>query len=184
MSDNWVTFLSLDASESEAAEIIDRQLQWLLDREIVAPTENTDRFYGDYREGARFSEACDPRWVPSDAIAGGWHILFGVRIEKGWQISSNMNGFEPPPCPRCGEHLAADLMGELLTSWHDSRSEPIVVCKQCGHTDSLGNWQHVFGAYGNYGSISFVNAFPLTKEFERTLLARMGGRPRKLYVHL
>lgn len=115
MSDNWVTFLSLDASESEAAEIIDRQLQWLLDREIVAPTENTDRFYGDYREGARFSEACDPRWVPSDAIAGGWHILFGVRIEKGWQISSNMNGFEPP-CPRCGEHLAADLMGELLTA--------------------------------------------------------------------
>lgn len=47
-----------------------------------------------------------------------------------------------------------------------------------------GNWPHVFAGYGNYGSVSFVDAFPLTEELDREILSRLGGRPRKLYVHI
>lgn len=184
MSDNWVSYLSLDADEQQASETVDELVSWLLDQEIIAPMPRPDRFYGQYREGRRFAGAFDPAWVPGNAIAGGQYVLFGVRAEKGWTMSTNMNGFEPPPCPQCGTHIGDSRMGELMTRWDDSRTEPVATCVECGHSDLLGNWQHVFSGYCNYGSISFVNAFPLSDELDKELLARIGPRPRKLYVHL
>lgn len=184
MSDKWVTYLSLDADEKQASTAVDDIVSWLLEREVIAPMSRPDRFYGQYREGSRFAEAFDSAQVPRSAIAGGTYILFGVRAEKEWTMSTNMNGFEPPPCPQCSVPIADSRMGELMTQWNDSRTEPVTTCVECGHSDPLGNWQHILGGYCNYGSISFVNAFPLSDEFDEELLARIGPRPRKLYVHL
>lgn len=185
MSDNWVEFFSVGAGETQSAQLIQDQVDWLLTREIIAAAENSDSFYGDYREGPRFAEAFDPDWVPTDAVAGGRHILFGVRVRIGWQISHNMDGFEGPPCPRCAVQLpTAEVGGQLLSQWYETRIEPTVTCAQCGHTDLLGNWPHVFAGYGNYASLAFVNGWPLTERFEHELLERIGHRSRVLYVHL
>ncbi|MEY1677679.1 hypothetical protein AB4Z55_26255 [Gordonia sp. ABKF26] len=185
MSDNWVEFLSVAATEDEAAQLVDDQIDWLLAREIIAVAEHPDPFYGAYREGRRFAEAFDPAWVPDHVAASGRHILFGVRAHKGWQISSNLDGFEGPPCPQCSQPLPTAVAGgELLSRWYETRSEPTATCGQCGHTDLLGNWPHVFAGYGNYGSLSFVNSWPLSEQFESELLERIGHRARMLYVRL
>lgn len=184
MSDNMVVYLGLDADEAEAERRVDAIIDWLLDIEIIAPAAVPDSFYGQYREGRRFVEAFDLSWLPPEAAGGTYPPGFGVEVVKGWHISHNMDGFEPPPCPKCGTHLPDPEMGDLMLEWHESRTEPRVTCADCAHSDLLGNWPHVFAGYGNYGSVSFIDAFPLTDEFDREILSRLGGRPRKLYVHI
>lgn len=184
MSDNMVVYTSLDADEAEAARRVDAIIDWLLDIEIIAPAEKPDSFLGHYREGRRFAHAFNPAWIPPEFVAGGAAWLFGVEVNKGWQISCNMDGFEGPPCPRCGTQLPDSEIGDLMVEWLESQTEPRVTCANCAHADLLGNWPHVFAGYGNYGSVSFINAFPLTEEFDREILSRLGGRPRILDVRI
>ncbi|QHD86021.1 hypothetical protein GR168_12000 [Gordonia sp. JH63] len=185
MSDYWVEFMSLDADENQASDLVDAQINWLLGQEIIAPSAKPDRFYGTFRDGPRFADAMDPEWVAPAAVAEGRYILFGVRIKKGWQMSHNMGGFEGPPCPRCGhqsfDHGAA---GGLMFDWYESRAEPTVTCTNCGHIDLIGNWPHELFGYCNYASLSFINSPPLAGEFRDELLSRFGNRPRAIHVRL
>ncbi|RPA06188.1 hypothetical protein [Gordonia sp. OPL2] len=185
MSDNWIEFFSLDADEREAAQLIYAQVQWLLDREIIAHSERPDEFHGTYREGPRSVDAFDAASIPDSIGASGEQMLFGgVRVEHGWQVSHNIDGFEGPPCPVCGSWMAIDVAGDALRRWYMSRVEPEVNCASCGQADLLGNWPHKFAGYANYASLSFVNSWPLAPHFERELLERIGRRPGVVCVRL
>ena len=185
MSDNWIEIFSLDADEQDAAQLIDAQVHWLLDREIIAHAASPDEFLGAYREGPRRVDAFDVAAIPDSITTDGKQTLFdGVRVEKGWQVSHNIDGFEGPPCPRCQSWLSTAVAGEALRRWYTSRVEPVVECVNCGHADLLGNWPHKFAGYANYASLSFVNSWPLAPHFERELLDRIGNRPGVVYVRL
>ncbi|AFR49074.1 hypothetical protein [Gordonia sp. KTR9] len=185
MSDYWVEFMSLDADENQASDLVDAQITWLLSQEIIAPSAKPDAFYGTFREGPRFADAMDPEWIETGAVAGGRYILFGVRIKKGWQMSHNIGGFEGPPCPRCGhQQFDGGAAGALILDWYESRAEPTVNCTNCGHIDLIGNWPHELFGYCNYASLSFINCPTLAGEFSDELLARLGNRPRAIDVRL
>ncbi len=98
-----------------------------------------------------------------------------------WEFESNFDGFEWPPCPRCGTHLFEGSTKELVFEWIDTRVEPTAVCPSCGCTDLLGNFEHVWSGYCTYASLPFVNSWSLNKTFEREPLQRIGGRSRVLY---
>lgn len=184
MSTSWVEFFSLDADEREASRRVDEVIEWLLATKVIARAQYADPLIGAYREGENFAEAVDPNGAPEGTVAGQGSRLFGVRVEKGWQISSNGDGYGDPPCPRCAVPLPTDIAVGFLGPWWESRIEPIATCPQCGHQGLLGDWPHEYFCYGNYGSVSFVNGPPLAERFENDVLQRFGGRPRKLYVHM
>lgn len=185
VSDSWIEFFSLGAGEREAASLVDALVQWLLDRRIIAHSADPDDFHGAYRQGPRFLDAFDVAAIPDSITTDGKQTLFdGVRVEKGWQVSHNIDGFEGPPCPICGSWMATDVAGDVLRRWYVSRDEPVVECASCGHADLLGNWPHKFAGYANYASLSFVNSWPLSPPFGRELLERIGQRPGVVYVQL
>lgn len=176
MSDTFITFLRITSDEAEAVAAVDSVVAWLLEEGIIADDPNGDDFHGQFKEGPNHARV----FTEDKPDQRG----FGLKVEKGWSFESNFDGFEWPPCPRCGEHLPEESTKELVFGWIDDHVEPTATCPSCGHTDLLGNFEHVWSGYCAHASFSFVNSWSLNKDFERELLQRIGGRSRVLYVLL
>ena len=179
MSETFFSYLSLDATAEEAPGLLDGVRDWLLDTGLIVPAPEPGDYDGDFVHGPQ-SDAVLSADNPREPYAEYPYRDF-VKLTADWHAVDPGENLSDAPCPKCTAPRPFDAAA--IDQWWESRIEPTVTCAACGHRGPLGDWDSVWTVYFTHASISFREwRWSLSDEFEAELMARLGGRPRKIYT--
>jgi Zn ribbon nucleic-acid-binding protein len=171
MGDWFQTIVDVDATLSEAEEIATHIVDWLIELEVIEPTQQDCVLGSDLGYPPRKFELVveQPDHHLHKVLSNGLQVSIGRRVFYTGQSGSTIT------CPSCNAH-APDKWTDAVNEWYKNEGAALLECIECGNVEPVTDW--VFNPAWGFGNLGFTfwNWPPLKKSFLDEFVERIGHR--------
>ena len=173
MGDWFQIIVDRDSTEEEAVSVGEDIVKWLIADGII-DADMSECLLGEdlgYPPGPDYRIATgdgDDHWLT--LMTNGMEVITGRTVFWGW-------GDFVLVCDKCATRFEPDEdWGDRVSEWYDRQGPGLISCPQCGHAQSVADWEFdpPWG-FGNLG-FQFWNWPPLEPSFIDAVTKKLGHR--------